>query len=208
MVVSEEELNRLFRVRRTVMQMLRDRGYLVTDLEINISKNDFRLQFSGNVRRRDFVINKAKKQDSSDQIYVFFPEESKVTSETIRTYANRTKSENVFRAILVVRQKLTFFAQKSIAEISSNFHLEFEVFQESELLVNITDNALVPKHKVLTDSEKKTLLEKYTVKETQLPRMQVTDPVARYFGMKRGQVVRISRNSETSGKYITYRYVA
>lgn len=68
MTLSEEEVKRLCRIRRTVMQMLRDRGYLVGEFEINIGLNEFVRKFGENMKREDLIISKANANDSSDQV--------------------------------------------------------------------------------------------------------------------------------------------
>ncbi|URD88184.1 DNA-directed RNA polymerases I, II, and III subunit [Musa troglodytarum] len=167
--MGDETIGRLFRIRRTVMQMLRDRGYLVVDFEINMSKLDFLHKFGEGVKREDLLINKSRKNDPTDQvlalIYVFFPNDEKVGMKHIKKYVELMKAESVPRAVLVLQQNLTPFAKSYLQELSPKYHLE--VFQEAELLVNIKDHVLVPEHQVLTNEEKKTLLERYTLKETQ-----------------------------------------
>lgn len=69
MVLSEDEITRLFRIRRTVMQMLKDRNYLVGDFEINMTKEQFRNKYGESMKREDLIISKARRNDSSDQVF-------------------------------------------------------------------------------------------------------------------------------------------
>ena len=68
MVLSDDETNRLFRIRKTVMQILKDRGYLVADFEVDMTKEQFRRKYGESMKREDLVINKTKRTDSSDQV--------------------------------------------------------------------------------------------------------------------------------------------
>lgn len=144
-----------------------------------------------------------KADDETNQLFVFFPEDEKVGVKPIKVYTDRMRTEGVSNAIMVLRVDITPFAKQAVQEMSDAFCMEH--FKEAELLVDITQHQLVPQHELLTKSEKIELLKRYRLKETQLPRIQPNDPVARYYGMKRGNVVKIIRPSETAGRYVTYR---
>lgn len=109
----------------------------------------------------------------------------------MRNFINTLESHNIQRGILIWSEKMTSAARKVIDAMRAQFQLED--FEEAYLLVNITHHHLVPEHAVMTDQEKKELLQRYRLKDNQLPRIQINDPVARYFGLRRGQVVKITR---------------
>jgi DNA-directed RNA polymerase I, II, and III subunit RPABC1 len=207
---DEAETYRLWRIRKTVMALCHDRGYLVTQDELDQSLDQFKQQFGDKPSekqpsRNDLIILVAHNDDPTDQMFVFFPDEPKIGIKTIRAYCKRMQEENITRAIIVVQQGMTPSAKQSLVDMLPKYVLE--QFLESELLINLTEHELVPEHVVMMPEEKRELLLKYKLKENQLMRIQVGDPVARYYGLKRGQVIKIIRPSETAGRYISYRLV-
>jgi DNA-directed RNA polymerase I, II, and III subunit RPABC1 len=159
----------------------------------------------GRPSRKDLTILVAHSDDPTDQLFVFFPDDPKVTIKTVKIYCQRMQEESINRAIIVIQTNMTPSAKQALEDMAPKYILER--FMEQELMINITEHELVPKHAVLTDVEKKELLLRYKLKDTQLPRIQKSDPVARYFGLARGQVFKIIRRSETAGRYVTYRMV-
>jgi DNA-directed RNA polymerases I, II, and III subunit RPABC1 len=201
-----------FRVRKVVYKMLTKRGYNIPASDSQLTPEEFSKRFvearggSADDDPRDLMTIQVQKiEDTAGQIFVFFPNEPKVGVEPIRRYVNRMQENETKRGIIVVKDNVTPFAKAAIEEMRPDFQIE--VFRRIELLVDITEHELVPEHQVLTDGAKQQLLARYKLTEAQLPRLQKDDPVARYFGLERQQVVKIIRPSETAGRYVTYRIV-
>lgn len=190
---------RLYYIRRTLLQMLRDRGYLVGDAEIAMSKEGFQEKFGNDIMRSSFNEERVKRDNRNEKISVFFPDEEKIRLAAIKQYAEIMKKKNIKLAILVIKQTLTIQGKQAISEMSSKHKYKIDVFQDTELLVNVKDSIFVPEHHVLTEYEKERILERFSAKLTQLPRLLVEDPIARYYGLTKGQMVEIVRPGDAAG---------
>ncbi|KAK5117207.1 hypothetical protein LTR85_008975 [Meristemomyces frigidus] len=223
---SSRELSRLWRILRTVKQMCADRGYELTDEECNISLADFRAHYADEsgapqrtkmaftARPTDEMMTKytpiprpgARNEDLSSQIgliHVEFANEPSVGIKHLKAFAQLLEEKSYKTGIYVTAAAPTPSALKIIPSVLPTV---MEIFKEEDLLVNISRHELVPKHTLLSAEDKKRLLERYRLKETQLPRIRMDDPMARYLGLRRGQVVKIIRKSETAGRYASYRW--
>jgi DNA-directed RNA polymerase I, II, and III subunit RPABC1 len=137
-------------------------------------------------------------------VRVEFFSEASLGVKTIRQFVHRFTGEGYHTGIAITQQPVSSQGQKIAAGLAPNI---LEYFQETDLVVNITMHELVPKHVLLSIEEKNQLLERYRLRESQLPRIQKSDPVAKYLGLRRGQVVKIIRKSTTAGRYASYRWV-
>jgi len=70
------------------------------------------------------------------------------------------------------------------------------------------EHQLVPKHVILSESERDELLKKYGITMQQLPKIVLSDPVIMALNGKIGDVIKIIRKSQTAGESIYYRVVA
>lgn len=81
-----------------------------------------------------------------------------------------------------------------------------QFFHMSELLFNPTKHELVPPHRKLSVEEAKEVMDKYLIKSKgQMPLILHTDVIAKWIGLKQGELVEIVRYNENSGKYYYYR---
>jgi len=204
--MSPEEKRVMFKVWKTCNKMLKARKYNVLQSDLDLTFEQFEETYGNVYPSRDHIILLASKEDDDkDLILVRFPADEKVQSNTIKDLTARMKEQSVRRAILVIKNEITHHARKCMQLLEPE--LIFDLFHQTDLMVNIMEHALVPLHIVLNDEEKSELLQRYNVKESQLPRMQKADAISKYLGLECGQVVKIVRPSETAGRYITYRFV-
>lgn len=126
--------------------------------------------------------------------------------------ANIGKKQNLVK-LLDYTNKLNHYILIIIDKKISKFLKDFkrisniEIFEYEELYMNVTDHILVPNHSLLNKEDSEKLLNQYNCKLEQLPKILKTDRIARHYNMKIGNICKIERCSEVTGKSISYRQV-
>jgi DNA-directed RNA polymerase I, II, and III subunit RPABC1 len=145
---------------------------------------------------------------SLDTIELYLLNEPKIGIGHIKNYVREECSHYIFIASTGITPK----ARKTC----KNYQLHnvfIEVFLVSELLFNPTKHVYCPSHRLCSVAEATDVLEKLGVSHTdkydKLPRILAKDPIMRYYGLREGNLIEITRDSLTMPGYpeITYRIV-
>ena len=123
------------------------------------------------------------------------------------------EEDEITHVLLVFKEKINSNNEKNIKSLIAQYNdkqgtnVKVEMFDIRNLLFNITKHSYVPKHVLMAKEEAQEILDKYSIKnKTQMPIIYRTDPVAKYYDFKAGDMVRIHRASTAIGESITYRY--
>ena len=193
-------MNDVYAVRQTVCAMLRIRGYTVPEEVLRQTPEDVAQLFVHGPAKLTIVA-----QSDDTLVAALFHVQFNKTKEKlgvgcVRQYARILHKMGIYKAILV-SHGLTPLANRELT--AHSVHLEPFLFKE--LVVNILEHKLVPKHEPLGAVERKTFLQKYKLDD--LPLILHTDPVVRFLGLKDGDIVKITRPDFVAGQYVTYRRV-
>ncbi len=73
--------------------------------------------------------------------------------------------------------------------------------------LDISKHKLVPLHEIISEEERKEVLEKYKITPDQLPKILNTDPVSISISAQPGQIIKVIRKSHTAKEAVAYRLV-
>tara|TARA_B100000780_G_C21116381_1_gene451733 strand:- start:2186 stop:2785 length:600 start_codon:yes stop_codon:yes gene_type:complete len=197
MDINELNINEMLKTSlKNLKDMLNERG-LDTEYLDKFSEEEI-IKLYEETQIFDFIVN--------DNLKVIYYMNNKIKIGDIRNYIN-TDVDKDKSIIFISKEKLTTNNYKSFNEFKEyNIHITF--FHLKELLINIYQHDLVPKHIPITDKDEiNKVMEKYSLKSKyQFPIILNTDPICKYLDIKTDTLVKIIRPSKTSGEYILYRY--
>jgi DNA-directed RNA polymerase I, II, and III subunit RPABC1 len=190
-----------FRVRKTTMEMLEDRGYEVSEEDKNMNYEDFTNRLEENM----IQIVATHRTNPVKMAYVTFILDAKSFSKkdlvALKALMDEKYPTNKMTVIIVQDKQTPQIAK----ELLNDEYKLYEIFSMKNLMFNITHHEIVPKHILLNQEEVEQILRVFKTTRAQLPKLLTTDPVAKYYGMKAGDVCKIIRQSPMTGESYYYR---
>ena len=205
---------RLFDVRTTLKKMLSRRGFAVSPTIENETLESFEYSYLEDPQfsltfdaRREVVMRHNNKVD--DLLLVFFADigETNIGIGPIREFLLEMEKKQCCEAIVVIPKSLTSPGYTLLRELMTTRKISITPFSESELLFDLFEHVRVPRHTLLGEDEKQKLLQDLNITPNLLPKIQKSDPVAKYLGLCVGDIVQIRRYSITVGEDVYYRVV-
>ena len=216
MSLPRETIENVWKSWETILSVLKDRGYSSEVKDRHLTCEEFKAWAGESTEEEIFYAMSMKvgEDEDSDEVSSVMPPILVVWSAVanlgvnIRDIKVRMDDEGCERSIVIVKKKITTQAAATRGDLRrQGIYIDTYTFQET--LYNVMRHRLVPKFELCSPKEQKALMKSYSLDRSQLPHIKLSDPVCRHFGVRKGDLFRIKRSSETQKGRIslTYRLV-
>jgi DNA-directed RNA polymerase I, II, and III subunit RPABC1 len=135
-------------------------------------------------------------------------EKIKDSNNNINDFTSKYGSKN--NIILIFNNESISTAVKSLLNKYDKFFQknggQLQYFTSQQLMFNPTKHEYVPKHTKLTEEEVKEFMKEYMTRtKMHMHVILQNDPIAKWIGLKHGDIVKINRYNENSGESFSYR---
>lgn len=197
-------LDKTYKSRKTILEMMKDRGYNIEKYE-NFSIHEIEVMVTSHSKSNKDISPIDILLDDTLVKYIFT---HKIRISNLTTLADYFIEDGSYKnVIFIVKDKINIDApiEEYFTNVFTTTGIFIQYFYLDSLTFNITKHSIVPQHYILSDSESSDLIKSlHLTSKNKLPKITKSDPVSKYYGLHVGQICRITRPSETTG--ITYYY--
>ena len=201
----------MYKSRKNVLELLKERGYDVEDYS-HFSINEVQTMYES--QTLDMLLT--NEQDNK-KVYVKYHMGENIKDKTLRDKAINEYIEDLFHLETILNPKtdtLLIITKiepnttmiKILEQIWKKEGIFLVILNIKRLQFNIMNHDLVPRHRVLTNEENATFRKKYNVmNDEQIPTISRFDPVSLALCLRPGEICEITRPSRTSVTSTFYR---
>ena len=107
---------------------------------------------------------------------------------------------------IITKELLNDTIKRVVKDVFREDNIHITVRSIKTMQHNILNHSIVPKHTVLSDTDKEKIFKKYNIGgDDKVPEISQFDPVAIIIGLRPGQICEITRPNKTSLDFIYYR---
>jgi DNA-directed RNA polymerases I, II, and III subunit RPABC1 len=203
--------NKIYLSRPVVLEILSIRGYDTSNYK-NISYEEIDIMLKNSPsKNKDKSPLDIEVSNESSKTLVKFILTPKIRSSNIVSLAESLLEnfEPGDTIMIIIKDKLSAdeSLENNLKQIYDKTSIFVQYFWINQLTFNVTEHHLVPKHEIISEEELSKLIKNLNIKNVDsLPSIKMTDPISKFYGIKEGQVFKITRRSESSGECIVYRH--
>lgn len=127
--------------------------------------------------------------------------EKTIGIDYVRELKELMDKDETEKGIIVGNGRYTYSAR------SSSGKMGIELVPSTLPTFDVFEHEHVPRHDILTEEERREVLERFHAEPYQFPWIKVSDPITIFLGAKPGDIIRIMGKSATAGRSESYRYV-